>query len=111
MRKFLLAGVVVLSLVTPAMADEQDDKLRHRIEIQHAHCDNVTKPQITESLEHGVYMLDRNAKVLDMTIEFDELLGVCFSQVITDHAGKFTLVYSFVTLNGKGYINIKRIGP
>lgn len=79
-------------------------------ELIHAHCDNLNKEEIIQFLNGNVYLTDHNAKVLDLSIRFEEN-GACYGDVITDRAGQLRIYFEFVSDHGKGYISmeIKRV--
>jgi hypothetical protein len=132
MRKLLLANVLIFGMSNITYAENTLERLHNEmsaqnefiqrgiqgnntagllkkeLENQALHCENVKaqRSEMVNSIEKNLFMVERNARVLDMTIEFVPLLKTCYSDVITDLAGSFKVYYRFVKMNDHPYINL-----
>lgn len=131
-KKLLLAAVIMLTCNSTLMAspsvEETLEKLRQQMAIsappltaaqanekrlhdagleQRIFCGHVEddKQAVINNLNQNVYLLDRNAQILDMSVEYDPMMQSCFGNIVTDHAGVHMVIFRRVELNGKRYIN------
>lgn len=110
MKRFLLIlvflGWPTLSMAWPDL-DPVDDLIRRsniRNQIVQLECESLVKQQVIERINSLNGMIERNAKVLDLTILPNGLgPGTCVADVITDHAGRLIANFSWETMNGKEY--------
>jgi len=67
-------------------------------------CDSIDTHEMAKVFEKNLFMVERNAKVLEFTKGYR--IGVCFGEVLTDLAGKYSLTFNFLVVNGHDYVEM-----